>query len=119
MAQTKFDKQVEETAESLMFGIGRFPAGRPMDGVKRTDATFWRSVPVSEPPDSGAITFGSAHFGDQYSVFCRYSVTNTGSNCGTRVRTVFLSSPPPLASRRSTHAPRSAVSSAATARSGM
>ncbi|MFJ3309474.1 hypothetical protein ACIPSA_41795 [Streptomyces sp. NPDC086549] len=43
MAQTKFDKQVEETAESLAFGIGRFLAGRPMDGVKRTDATFWRS----------------------------------------------------------------------------
>jgi hypothetical protein len=38
MAQTKYDKQVEETAESLAF-----LAGRPMDGVKRTDATFWRS----------------------------------------------------------------------------
>jgi hypothetical protein len=24
MAQTKFDKEVEKTAESLMFGIGRF-----------------------------------------------------------------------------------------------
>jgi len=34
MAQTKFDKQAEETAESLMFGIGRFLAGRPVDGVK-------------------------------------------------------------------------------------
>ena len=32
MAQTKFDKQVEETAESLAFGIGRLLAGRPMDG---------------------------------------------------------------------------------------
>lgn len=32
MAQTKFDKQVEETAESLAFGIGRFLARRPMDG---------------------------------------------------------------------------------------
>ncbi|MER7582244.1 hypothetical protein [Kitasatospora sp. NPDC097691] len=31
MAQTRFDKQVEETAESLAFGIGRFPAGRPID----------------------------------------------------------------------------------------
>ncbi|MFH8443439.1 hypothetical protein ACH4D3_19700 [Streptomyces sp. NPDC018026] len=48
MAQTKFDKQVEETAESLIFGIGRFLAGRPMDGVKRTDATFWRSGGVWE-----------------------------------------------------------------------
>ncbi|WP_199564824.1 pRL2-11 [Streptomyces sp. AC1-42W] len=43
MAQTKFDKQVEETAESLAFGIGRFLAGRPMDGERKTDATFWRS----------------------------------------------------------------------------
>ncbi|MER5781248.1 DUF87 domain-containing protein [Streptomyces mobaraensis] len=42
MAQTKFDKQVEETAESLVIGIGRILAGRDMDGVKRTDATFWR-----------------------------------------------------------------------------
>ncbi|QHA02033.1 hypothetical protein GQF42_00390 [Streptomyces broussonetiae] len=42
MAQTKFDKQVEETAESLMFGIGRMLASRDLDGVKRTDATFWR-----------------------------------------------------------------------------
>ncbi|MEU2587266.1 hypothetical protein ABZ612_30955 [Streptomyces avermitilis] len=43
MAQTKSDKQVEETAEFLEFGIGRLRAGRPMSGVKRTDATFWRS----------------------------------------------------------------------------
>ncbi|WKU42594.1 hypothetical protein Q3V23_00055 [Streptomyces sp. VNUA116] len=43
MAQTKLDKQVEETAEALVFGIGRMLAGRDMDGVKRTDATFWRS----------------------------------------------------------------------------
>ncbi|MEU1630285.1 hypothetical protein ABZ746_34310 [Streptomyces sp. NPDC020096] len=42
MAQTKFDKQVEETAESLMFGIGRVLTGRDLDGVKRTDATFWQ-----------------------------------------------------------------------------
>ncbi|MDQ0935216.1 hypothetical protein [Streptomyces turgidiscabies] len=42
MAQTKFDKQVEENAESLMSGIGRVLSGRGLDGVKRTDATFWR-----------------------------------------------------------------------------
>jgi hypothetical protein len=34
---------VEESAESLVFGIGRVLAGRDLDGVKRTDATFWRS----------------------------------------------------------------------------
>lgn len=43
MAQTKFDKQVEKDAESLVFGIGRVLAGRDLDGVKRTDATFWHS----------------------------------------------------------------------------
>ncbi|MFI7020947.1 hypothetical protein [Streptomyces sp. NPDC050164] len=37
--QPKFDKQVEESAESLMFGIGRILAGRDL-GVKRTDTTF-------------------------------------------------------------------------------
>jgi Helicase HerA, central domain len=42
MAQTKFDKQVEETAEAVAFGIGRFLTGREMDGVRRTDATFFR-----------------------------------------------------------------------------
>jgi hypothetical protein len=54
MAQTKFDKQVEETAESLAFGIDRVLAGRNLDGVKRTDATFWRSgnrvLPKAEGP---------------------------------------------------------------------
>ncbi|MFB7851505.1 hypothetical protein ACFC34_31465 [Streptomyces sp. NPDC056053] len=33
---------MEETVEALVFGIGRFLAGRPMGEVKRTDATFWR-----------------------------------------------------------------------------
>ncbi|MFI6037868.1 hypothetical protein ACIBBD_27560 [Streptomyces sp. NPDC051315] len=30
----------DQTAESLMFGIGPLHAGRDLDGVKRTDATF-------------------------------------------------------------------------------
>lgn len=38
MAQTKFDGQ---SADSLVRGIGRVMAGRDLDGVKRTDATFW------------------------------------------------------------------------------
>ncbi|MFE4373628.1 hypothetical protein ACFRMN_36415 [Streptomyces sp. NPDC056835] len=40
MAQTKFDKQVEETAESVAFGIGRFLAGCPLRGERKTGATF-------------------------------------------------------------------------------
>ncbi|MBL1110847.1 hypothetical protein JK364_00220 [Streptomyces sp. 110] len=43
MARTKFDKQAEESAEYLMFGIGRILTGRDLDGVKRTGAMFWRS----------------------------------------------------------------------------
>ena len=31
MAQTKFDKQVEESADSLVRGIGRILAGRDLD----------------------------------------------------------------------------------------
>lgn len=45
MAQTKFDRQLEETAEAVMFGIGRFLAGRDMEGVKRTDATSGHPCP--------------------------------------------------------------------------
>ncbi|MFE7427936.1 hypothetical protein [Streptomyces sp. NPDC057545] len=62
MAQTKFDKQVE-TAESLMFGIGRFLAGRPMDGAKRTDATFWRSGTRVLPKVEGRVSRSSYRAG--------------------------------------------------------
>jgi hypothetical protein len=55
MAQTKFDKQVEKDAESLMFGIGRVLAGRDLDGVKRTDATFWRSGTRVLPKVEGRV----------------------------------------------------------------
>ncbi|MEU5582992.1 DUF87 domain-containing protein [Streptomyces huasconensis] len=63
MAQTKFDKQVEKTAESLVFGIGRFLAGRPMDGVKRTDATFWRSGTRVLPKVEGRVSRSSYRAG--------------------------------------------------------
>lgn len=43
MAQTKFDKQLEQSADSLVRGIGRALAGQDLDGAKRTDATFWRA----------------------------------------------------------------------------
>ncbi|MEU4506965.1 hypothetical protein [Streptomyces sp. NPDC024089] len=55
MAQTKFDKQVEKDAESLMFGIGRVLAGRDLDGVKRTDATFWRAGTRVLPKVEGKV----------------------------------------------------------------
>ncbi|GHB29830.1 helicase HerA domain-containing protein [Streptomyces chryseus] len=55
MAQTKFDKQVENDAESLVFGIGRVLAGRDLDGVKRTDATFWRSGTRVLPKVEGKV----------------------------------------------------------------
>ncbi|MFI0264984.1 hypothetical protein ACH4OW_39010 [Streptomyces sp. NPDC017056] len=63
MAQTKFDKQVEETAESLVFGIGQFLARRPMDGVKRTDATFRRSGTRVLPKVEGHVSRSSYRAG--------------------------------------------------------
>ncbi|MFJ4007699.1 pRL2-11 [Streptomyces sp. NPDC090023] len=63
MAQTKFDKQVEDTAESLAFGIGRFLFGRPMDGVKRTDATFWRTGTRVLPKVEGRVSRSSYRAG--------------------------------------------------------
>ncbi|MFJ1550124.1 helicase HerA domain-containing protein [Streptomyces sp. NPDC088246] len=55
MAQTKFDKQVEKDAESLMFGIGRILAGRDLDGMKRTDATFWHAGTRVLPKVEGKV----------------------------------------------------------------
>jgi hypothetical protein len=69
MAQTKLDKQVEETAEALAFGIGRFLAGRPMDGVKRTDATFWRTGTRVLPKVEGRVSRSSYRAGWQRLTF--------------------------------------------------
>ncbi|MFE2513326.1 pRL2-11 [Streptomyces naganishii] len=69
MAQTKFDKQVEETAEALMFGIGRFLAGRDMDGIKRTDATFWRPGTRVLPKVEGRVSRSSYRAGWQRLAF--------------------------------------------------
>ncbi|WP_086796485.1 pRL2-11 [Streptomyces caniscabiei] len=69
MAQTKFDKQVEETAESLMFGIGRFLAGHPMDGEKKTDATFWRPGTRVLPKVEGHVSRSSYRAGWQRLTF--------------------------------------------------
>ncbi|MBE9499791.1 hypothetical protein IHE61_21405 [Streptomyces sp. GKU 257-1] len=63
MVQTRFDKQVEETAETVAFGIGRFLAGRPLDGVKRTDATFWRSGTRVLPKVEGRVSRSSYRAG--------------------------------------------------------
>ncbi|MDX3131409.1 pRL2-11 [Streptomyces europaeiscabiei] len=79
MAQTKFDKQVEETAESLMFGIGRFLAGRPMDGVKRTDATFWRSGTRVLPKVEGRVSRSSYRAGWKRLTFRISTLTAIGA----------------------------------------
>ncbi|CUW33273.1 hypothetical protein [Streptomyces reticuli] len=55
MAQTKFDKQMEENADSLVRGIARVLAGRDLDGVKRTDATFWRAGTRVLPKVEGKV----------------------------------------------------------------
>ncbi|MEV5240182.1 hypothetical protein AB0K89_13895 [Streptomyces cinnamoneus] len=69
MAQTKFDKQVEETAESLVFGIGRALAGRDLDGVKRTGATFWRAGTRVLPKVEGRVPRRSYRAGWQRLAF--------------------------------------------------
>lgn len=69
MAQTKFDKQVEETAEAVMFGIGRFLAGRDMDGIKRTDATFWHPGTRVLPKVEGRVARSSYRAGWQRLTF--------------------------------------------------
>ncbi|MFM9584154.1 helicase HerA domain-containing protein [Streptomyces caniscabiei] len=65
MAQTKFDRQVEETAEAVMFGIGRFLGGRDMDGIKRTNATFLRSATRVLPKVEGRVSRSSYRAGWQ------------------------------------------------------
>ncbi|MEU7384197.1 MULTISPECIES: helicase HerA domain-containing protein [unclassified Streptomyces] len=63
MAQAKFDKQVEETAESVAFGIGWFLAGRPLDGERKTDPTFWRSGTRVLPKVEGRVSRSSYRAG--------------------------------------------------------
>ncbi|MEV7296654.1 hypothetical protein AB0N79_34285 [Streptomyces microflavus] len=55
MARTKFDKQVDESADTFARGIARMLAGRDLDGVRRTDATFWRSSTRVLPKVEGKV----------------------------------------------------------------
>ncbi|MFD3422039.1 pRL2-11 [Streptomyces decoyicus] len=43
MAQSELDRKIEENVEAAMMTIGRLLSGREMDGVRRTDATFFKS----------------------------------------------------------------------------
>ncbi|MFD8823802.1 helicase HerA domain-containing protein [Streptomyces sp. NPDC059605] len=79
MAQTKLDRQVEETVEALVFGIGRFLAGRPMDGVKRTDATFWRPGTRVLPKVEGRVSRSSYRPGWQRLTFRISTLTVLGT----------------------------------------
>ncbi|MEU6285515.1 pRL2-11 [Streptomyces sp. NPDC047028] len=78
MAQTKFDKQVEETAESVAFGIGRFLAGRPMDGERKTNATFWRKGTRVLPKVEGKVSRSSYRAGWQRLTFRVSGLAATG-----------------------------------------
>ncbi|MEW1724732.1 DUF87 domain-containing protein [Streptomyces sp. NPDC093109] len=78
MAQTKFDKQVEETAESVAFGIGRFLVGRPMDGERKTDATFWRKGTRVLPKVEGKVFRSSYRAGWQRLTFRVGGLAATG-----------------------------------------
>ncbi|WP_030853857.1 pRL2-11 [Streptomyces griseus] len=78
MAQTKFDKQVEETAESVAFGIGRFLSGRPMDGERKTNATFWRAGTRVLPKVEGKVSRSSYRAGWQRLTFRVSGLAATG-----------------------------------------
>ncbi|MFI1018222.1 pRL2-11 [Streptomyces sp. NPDC020965] len=65
MGQSKFDRQVEEIAGSLAVGIGRILAGRDLDGVRRTDATFWRAGTRILPKTEGRVPARSYRAGWQ------------------------------------------------------
>ncbi|MFJ1789669.1 pRL2-11 [Streptomyces anulatus] len=55
MARTKFDKQVDESADTFARGLARMLAGRDLDGVRRTDATFWRPGTRALPKVEGKV----------------------------------------------------------------
>ncbi|MET8770916.1 pRL2-11 [Streptomyces sp. NPDC004658] len=42
MARSEVDRQIEETVEAVALGVARLLSGREMDGVARTDATFFK-----------------------------------------------------------------------------
>ncbi|MER7050058.1 hypothetical protein [Streptomyces jumonjinensis] len=65
MGQSRFDRQVEETAGSLVVGIGKILAGRDLDGVRRTDATFWRAGTRILPKTEGRVPSRSYRAGWQ------------------------------------------------------
>lgn len=88
VAQTKFDKQVEEAAESMAFGIGRFLAGRDLDDVKRTDATFWHPGNRVMPKVEGRVSRSSYRAGGHRLVFrITFAGAVTEATCSAGART--------------------------------
>ncbi|MGZ0200608.1 pRL2-11 [Streptomyces sp. RM1] len=79
MAQTKFDKQLEESADSLVRGIARVLAGRDLDGVKRTDATFWRAGTRVLPKVEGRVSRSSYRAGWKRLTFRISTLTAIGA----------------------------------------
>ncbi|WP_103509013.1 pRL2-11 [Streptomyces sp. SM13] len=55
MARTKFDKQVDESADTFARVLARMLAGRDLDGVRRTDAPFWRAGTRVLPKVEGKV----------------------------------------------------------------
>ncbi|MGW1076039.1 pRL2-11 [Streptomyces sp. NPDC002537] len=56
MTRSHIDKQIEELAEGLGMGLGRFLSGRDMDGIRRTDATFLKPGSHVLPETEGAVS---------------------------------------------------------------
>lgn len=112
MAQTKFDKQVEETAEALAFGIGRFLARRAMDGnTRRTDASSSRSGRCVLPEVEGKLSRSSYRAGWQRLIFriSFLSAAGPGDHSPTASASrSTCSRPPPWGKRTSSSQPASA-----------
>lgn len=84
-ARCRPDKQVEESADSLVRGLDQVLAGTDLDRVKRTDATFWRSGTGVLPKVEGKV---------------RRRLYKPGSTCPSTWTSPLAS--PPTAARRKT-----------------
>ncbi|MGA5134471.1 pRL2-11 [Streptomyces blastmyceticus] len=56
MTRSQLDDRIEELAEALGMGLGRFLSGRDMDGIARTDATFLKPGSRVLPKTEGKVS---------------------------------------------------------------
>ncbi|KOT48304.1 MULTISPECIES: hypothetical protein [Streptomyces] len=84
---------MDETAETLAFGVGLFLAGRDLDGIRCTDATFFCTGRRVLPKTEGRVCRASCRGGRQRLVV-RLTVLGTVTETG------YLAGRHPLQSAR-------------------